>query len=158
MFKKIKYILKMKGYLKLGTTVDKAQYLLFNYKNIDIYKSSISTSIASLESDISTYDKILTTIRSQDITTTNLVINNVSEFNIITKDIKYWYTIDGYIITDKTILKSFLSNCLFIVQWYEENDKNYDPTIMYNIRRLRPYYLNIGNILDVLLSLPNSLH
>lgn len=153
MFKKIKFILKMKGFLKLDSIEDSISYLLRNYNKINLYDSGILRYINSIEKDISIYNQTLNAIVSQDLNTKLVIANDVTERTIYKQDIKQWYTNDEYILTNNTELEYFLKHSLVLTKWFEMNEKNTNSVILYNIRRLRPYYLNIKDIISILYSI-----
>lgn len=152
-FKKIKFILKMKGFLKLDSIEDNISYLLLNYNKINLYDSGILRYINSIEKDISIYNQTLNAIVSQDLNTKLVIANDVTERTIYKQDIKQWYTNDEYILTNNNELEYFLKHSLVLTKWFEMNEKNTNSIILYNIRRLRPYYLNIKDIISILHSI-----
>lgn len=149
-FKKIKFILKLMGCLKLKTTEDHILQLLHYINDINIYNNDVYITLISIHSDVITYNEHLNNILKQNLNDPNLYVKDVTERNVVKLDIKRWYSDNGYIIPDNEPLKFFLHNCLALNSWYNANKDSTQPNLMYTIRRLRPYINNIHDIVIVL--------
>lgn len=153
MFKKIKYILYKKGYLKLDTLDKKIDFILMFINNINMYSIFYRNKhIDFLEKDILEYINKIKYLLMQGLETKILSINNITESSYINTSFSFWYSNNKSILDTNNELIEWLNLVKDFGNWCSSAKSNFNNTyVSVNYRKLSPYYLNITNIVDSIL-------
>lgn len=153
MFKKIKFLLFKKGYLKLDTIEKKIKFIITNIEKVNLYSSSYRNIYCDfLEKDILDYIEVLKIIVRSPLDTKIITVKSITESSYISTSFSYWYSNKGDMLDNKEYINTWLTLSLGFIEWCEEAKKNFNNTnSINNYRKLSPYYNNINNIIENML-------
>lgn len=147
MFKKIKYILYKKGYLKLDTITSKIDYLICSRQVNLIHSDYYEIYIKTLESDIVKHLKTLEMFNIADISGDKI------DYGIQVKSITLaeWFSNDGFILENKGDIERWLIECKKIIIKTEMLvDKITTGNEYHNFKLLKNLYSDVNNIIEIL--------
>lgn len=153
MFKRIVWYLYSKRILKLIKLEDKINFLIKYKDNLNFYSNVYrNVYIDCLHNDIIKYTENLKYILKQGLETKFVNIRNITQDTYHYTSICFWYSDNNLELLDMQPFIIWLEHVKQFVTWFDKaslsNSNNID---MNNTRRLRPYYYDVENIINIII-------
>jgi hypothetical protein len=149
------------------STINKIDYII----NTNKYKNIKNKKIVTVESNIVLYIDTIKNILYQNLLENNVFVKDITNNSIIEISLYKWLTYDNKILDNKDdyllewlkLSKQLLTKYNILEEYLTNNDIKYTDGVItieeelntvpisYNIRRLKPYIINIENVVDTLL-------
>lgn len=153
MFKRLVWYLYSKRILKLVKLEDKINFLI-KYKDKFNFYSNVyrNVYINCLHNDIIKYTENLKYISKQGLETKFVNVRNITQDNYYYTSICFWYSDNNLELLDMQAFINWLEQVKRFVNWFDKASlPNSNNISMNNTRRLRPYYHDIENIINIII-------